>query len=132
MKFLFPPVIWQNWPIKGSSGRKWAKHLDIFFATHLFQPEIVTIIVHTTYRQIVSNAQISSVLIHTKGQLISKCLFGIFNCPKKWTKKFDFTTNYGTSSRIVFVRFLGELMTTKRHFEINWPLRESEAQLSDN
>ena len=29
---------------------------------------------------------------------------------------------YGTSSRIVFVRFLGELKTPKRHFEINWPV----------
>ena len=29
---------------------------------------------------------------------------------------------YGTSSRIVFVRFLKELKTPKRHFEINWPL----------
>ena len=29
---------------------------------------------------------------------------------------------YVTSSRIVFVRFLGELKTPKRHFEINWPL----------
>ena len=29
---------------------------------------------------------------------------------------------YGTSSRIVFVRFLEELKTLKRHFEINWPL----------
>ena len=27
----------------------------------------------------------------TKGQLISKCLFGIFNSPKKRMKKFDFT-----------------------------------------
>ena len=30
--------------------------------------------------------------IASKGQLISKCLFGIFNSPKKRTKKFDFTT----------------------------------------
>ena len=29
---------------------------------------------------------------------------------------------YGTSCRIVFVRFLEELKTSKRHFEINWPL----------
>ena len=29
---------------------------------------------------------------------------------------------YGTSSWIVFIRFLGELKTPKRHFEINWPL----------
>ena len=27
-----------------------------------------------------------------KGQLISKCLFGVFNSPKKQTNKFDFTT----------------------------------------
>ena len=29
-----------------------------------------------------------------KGQLISKCRFGIFNSPKKRTIKFDFTTMY--------------------------------------
>ena len=57
----------------------------------------------------------------TKGQLISKCLFGIFNSPKKCMNEFGFTT-MDTSSRIVFVRFLGELKTPKRHFEINWPL----------
>ena len=57
-----------------------------------------------------------------KGQLISKCLFVIFNSPKKRIKKFDFTTNYGISSQIVFIRLLGELKTPKRHLEINWPL----------
>ena len=31
-------------------------------------------------------------------------------------------TYYSNSSRIVFVRFLEELKTPKRHFEINWPL----------
>jgi ADP-dependent phosphofructokinase/glucokinase len=30
---------------------------------------------------------------------------------------------YNTSIWIVFVRFLGELKTPKRHFEINWPLK---------
>ena len=30
--------------------------------------------------------------MYTKGQLILKCLFGIFNSPKKGTEKFDFTT----------------------------------------
>ena len=68
---------------------------------------------------------------------------GIFNSTKKRTKKFDFIGAtqdkcpveilqnfvafseymnfdiYGTSSRIVFVRFLEELMTPKRHFGIN-------------
>ena len=35
-----------------------------------------------------------SILVHPhpKGQLISKCLFGIFNSPKKQTKKIDFAT----------------------------------------
>ena len=54
-----------------------------------------------------------------KGQLISKCLFGVFNSPKKGTKKIDFTIKYGSSSLIVFVRFLGELKIPKIHFEIN-------------
>ena len=56
----------------------------------------------------------------TKGQLISKCLFGIFNSPKtKRRKKFDFITMIPvTSSQIVFVRFLEELKTPKRLFEI--------------
>ena len=55
------------------------------------------------------NKQINS---EAKGQLISKCLFGIFNSPKKWTKKIRLYY-YGTSSRIVFVHFLGELKTPK-------------------
>ena len=33
---------------------------------------------------------------------------------------------YGTSSRIVFFRFLEELKKSKRHFEINWPLGRAE------
>ena len=55
---------------------------------------------------------------NVKGQLISKCLYGIFNFPKKRTKNFDFTTMV-TSSQIVFLRFLGELKAPKIHFEIN-------------
>ena len=53
-----------------------------------------------------------------KGQLISKCLFGIFNSPKKTNEKIPLYY-YGTSSRIIFVCFLGELKTPKRHFKIN-------------
>jgi hypothetical protein len=46
-----------------------------------------------------------------------------------WYLQFSRKTNkkirlyyYGTSSPILFVRFLGELKTPKIHFEINWPL----------
>jgi hypothetical protein len=46
-----------------------------------------------------------------------------------WYLQFSLKTNeknwlyyYGTSSRIVFVHFLGELKTPKRYFEINLPL----------
>ena len=35
---------------------------------------------------------------------------------------------YGTSSQIVFVRFLEELKTQKRHFEITWSLLRENAQ----
>ena len=33
--------------------------------------------------------------------------------------------HYNTLGRLVFVHFLGELKTSKRHFEINWPLKTS-------
>ena len=60
-----------------------------------------------------------TVLLHNiKGQLISKCLFGIFNSPKKRTKKFNFTTMVPQVD-LFFVHFLGELKTPERHFEIN-------------
>ena len=51
------------------------------------------------------------------GQFISKCLFVILKSPKKRAKIRVYY--FGTSSWIVFVRFLGELKTPERHFEIN-------------
>ena len=39
-----------------------------------------------------------------KGQLISKCLFGVFNSSKKMNEKIRLNY-YDTSGRIVFVRF---------------------------
>ena len=42
--------------------------------------------------------------------------------PKNKRKNATLLLCIGTSSRIVFVHFLGELKTPKRHFEINWPL----------
>ena len=53
----------------------------------------------------------------TKGQLSSKCLFGVFNSPKKRKKQFDL--RYHSSKVEFFVGFLGELKILKRHFEIN-------------
>ena len=55
--------------------------------------------------------------LQAKSQLISKFLFDIFNSSKNMNKKIR-PNNYGTSCRIVFFRFLEELKTTKRHFEI--------------
>ena len=46
---------------------------------------------------------------HSKGQLISKYIFGIFNSSTKRTK--NRPNYYGTSSWIVFVRVLEELKT---------------------
>ena len=59
--------------------------------------------------------------ISTKGQLISKCLFGIFNSPKKRTNKFDFTTLVPQVELFSFI-FWENWKTPKRHFEINWHL----------
>ena len=74
---------------------------------------------------IVANSKIFFVII-TKGQLISKCLFGIFNSPKKRTKKFNFTTTIPQVDLFSFV-FWEKLKTPKRHFKINWPLGPARA-----
>ena len=54
----------------------------------------------------------------TKGQLISKFLFGVFNSShKKQTKTIRFEVPI--SSKVKFFRsFLGEFKILKRHFEI--------------
>ena len=49
-----------------------------------------------------------------KGQLISKCLFGVFNSSKKMNEKIRLNY-YDTSGRIVFVRFLEEIEDTKKN-----------------
>ena len=59
--------------------------------------------------------------VWSKGQLISKCLFGIFDSSKKPTKKSDLTTMVPPVELFSFI-FWKNLKTPKRHFEINWPL----------
>ena len=58
----------------------------------------------------------------TKGQLISKPNCQAMNSSKKRTNEFLFTTMRG-----VFIRFLEEIEVKKRHFEINWPLTNTES-----
>ena len=53
-----------------------------------------------------------------EGQIISKCLFDLFNFSVK-TNKTKSTWGIIVSSK---VRFLGELRIPKSTFEINWPL----------
>ena len=50
----------------------------------------------------------------SKGQLISKCLFGIFNSPKKQTEKFDFSTMVPQVD--CFRPFFGRIEDTKKTF----------------
>ena len=50
--------------------------------------------------------------------LISKCLFWYLKFQSQKTNEKVQIYYYGTSSRIVYVHFLGELKTPKRHFEI--------------
>ena len=54
----------------------------------------------------------------SKGQLISKGLFGILNSSKKRMKKFNSTTMIPQVDLFSFV-FWKNLKTPKRHFEIN-------------
>ena len=51
--------------------------------------------------------------------------FWYLQFPQKMNKKqFDF--RYDRSKVFFFIRFLGELKTPQRHFEINWPLEYNE------
>ena len=50
-----------------------------------------------------------------KGQIISKCLFGVFNFFQKMNKQI-LLYYYETSGRLVFVRFLEEVEDTKKTF----------------
>ena len=52
-----------------------------------------------------------------KGQIISKWFFGVFDFLQK-TNEGIRLYYYDTSSRLVFVRFLEEIVDTKNHFEI--------------
>ena len=56
-----------------------------------------------------------------KGQLISECLFWYLQISQKTNKTIQLC-HYDISSWIVFVHFLGQLKTPKRHIEINRPL----------
>ena len=55
---------------------------------------------------------LKTIKVHTKGQLISKGLFGILNSSKEQTKKIDLTTMI----TLVFVRFLEEFEDTRNTF----------------
>ena len=57
----------------------------------------------------------------TKGQLISKCLFGVINSSKKRMKTIRFEETIVVKSSF-FVSFLEELKISKRHYEFKWPL----------
>ena len=56
-----------------------------------------------------------------KGQLISKCLFSVFNSPKKGTKTIWLEVPYSVVNSNFFVPFLGEFKIPNIDFEINWP-----------
>ena len=60
----------------------------------------------------------------SKGQLISKCLFGIFNSPKKTNKNIRLYYNAMVVPQVELFSFVfwKNLKTIKRDFEINWPL----------
>ena len=51
------------------------------------------------------------------GQIISKCLFGVFNFFQKWTKTCRILVKMNE-----FIHFLEEFTAWQLAFEINWPL----------
>ena len=59
--------------------------------------------------------------LSTKGQLISKYLFGLFTCSQKKNKN-KWTWGIIVVKSNFLVHFLRELRIPKSPFEINWPL----------
>ena len=110
-------------PVRYLSSVLWESSL-LFGSTHtLLTFMLLSWIIKTLFQIMKVPTNIWDLAIEqSKGQLILICLFVIFNSSKKRTKKFDLPNYLGTSSRIVFICFLEELKTPKRHFEINWPL----------
>ena len=68
--------------------------------------------------------------IYTKGQLISKGLFGILTSSKNQAKEVDLTTMIPQVDFFSFI-FWKNLKTPKIHFEINWPLRKKQLQIAN-
>ena len=66
----------------------------------------------------------------TKGLLISKCLFSVFDSPKKrtWISKFC----PSLLGQTTFVLFLAESKTPRSLYEINWPLHNFNFQDNHN
>ena len=52
--------------------------------------------------------------VNSKGQLILKCLFGVFNSSKK--QIFDLNQLYDTSGQIILRSFFGRIENTKKIF----------------
>ena len=63
-----------------------------------------------------------------KGQLISKCLFGVFKFLQKMNENKP-TWGIIVVKLIFFVRFFGRIEDTKNPFEINWQLVTCEDDL---
>ena len=62
--------------------------------------------------------------ISVKGQLISKCLFGVFNFFNFFQKTNENKSTWGiiVVKLNSFVRFLEETSAWKNHFDFVWPL----------
>ena len=63
-------------------------------------------------------------ILHNKGQLVSKCLFGVFNFFQK-TNENKSTWGFIAVKLNSFIRFLEETSAWKNHFEFVWPLEKA-------
>ena len=99
---LCGPNSFQFWPPTSPKGDKnW--HFTYYLSSVTSAPVDFLM---TSHRPLLVHVVIECPQAPTKGQLISKSLFGVFNFPKKWTKTIRLTTIVVKSN--CFVRFLGE------------------------
>ena len=97
-----------------TAGSFFVKPFDIFWRKNYQKnSQAYDVSVSSTKDQLISKCQLQKFFQEDKGQLILKCIFGVFNSPKRWMKTI-------CSSKVELS--LGELKTPKIHFKIKWPL----------
>ena len=121
----FVPPVWNSTPVLPSCILHIAKFWQEFACWYL-KSRVANVHQVFGFPIYCLSTQILNVSYTTelcKGQLISKCLFGVFNFIQKMNKNKS-TWGITVVKSNLFVHFLEETSAWKNHFDFVWPLRK--------